>query len=123
VTRSLAITAFLRYLHLHRHQHRRRQGKRLRHLRRQTPTATYVGTYVGTYTDVGREVAVGTYTYAASQGKYGWENINSIYSHPDLPPGVLEKSEAINPAMQLAMRAISNAHGGPDSSGQGLRPL
>ena len=29
--------------------------------------ATYVGTYVGTYTDVGREIAVGTFTYARPQ--------------------------------------------------------
>ena len=40
-------------------------------------------------------------------GKYGGANINFIYSHPDLPPGVLEKSETINPAMRLARRAIN----------------
>jgi hypothetical protein len=46
-------------------------------------------------------------TNAISGGEYGGANINSIYSHPDLPPGVLEKSETIKPAMRLAMRAIN----------------
>jgi hypothetical protein len=67
-------------------------------------------------------------TNAISEGKYGGANINSIYSLPELPLSVLEKSDTNNPAMRLAMRAINGrwpmrekyAHGGPDSPGQGL---
>jgi hypothetical protein len=38
-------------------------------------------------------------------GKYGGKNINSIYSHPDLPPGVLEKKNGVHQSSDAVCNA------------------
>ena len=47
-------------------------------------------------------------TNAISGGKYGGTIITSIYSHPNLPPDELQKSETIDSATRLAVRAIND---------------
>lgn len=46
-----------------------------------------------------------------SGGRYGGKPFVSLYSHPDLPPEELKKSETISPAMRIAARAPSSTNG------------